>query len=88
MKLRTYLDLVFRKLLCERSPPCTQWVDGIVDCYLTILVVEKVIDVFPAFSQDLLAEEHGGGACLRQDNRSADKPGHVKDDTFLQCCNG
>lgn len=42
------------KLFCQGPPASRKRVDGIVYCYLAILIVEEVIDIFAAFSHDLL----------------------------------
>ena len=42
------------KLFCQGPPASRKRVDGIVYCYLTILIVEEVIDIFATFSHNLL----------------------------------
>jgi hypothetical protein len=49
---------VLGELLGQRSTTTGSWVNGIVDGYLAILMVEPAIYVLTALLQDLLAKDN------------------------------
>lgn len=44
------------EFLCKRTAPRRQGVDGIVNRNLALFMVQKVVNVFTAFPDNLLAE--------------------------------
>lgn len=57
----SYLNIVFRELLGQRSPASSSGVHSVVDGNLTILMVKPCIDVFATLLEDLLAQHDGRG---------------------------
>lgn len=53
-----YLDIMLRKFLRKGSPPCSKGVHSIIDCYLAVLVIQEMVDIFPALLQDLLSKQY------------------------------
>lgn len=51
-----YLNVMFGKLFCKRSPSMGKGIDSIVYCYLAIFVVQEVIYVISASLDDFLSQ--------------------------------
>ena len=61
----TYLDIMFSKLVRQRSPSGGQRIDSIIYCYLAILFIQELVYVLSAFFDDLLSQEYrGSGRCF------------------------
>jgi hypothetical protein len=55
------------KLLGEGKTAIRGGIDGVVDGYLAVLVVQPSIDVFPALLENLLAEHDRRRRCIREE---------------------
>ena len=56
MEVSTHLDVMFGKLLGQRSARISSGIHGIINGHLPVLVVQPGVDVLPALLQDLLSE--------------------------------
>jgi hypothetical protein len=57
-----YLDIVLREFLSQRASAAYRWVDGVVNCNLTVLMVQPRVDVLAALLEDLLPQNYRGGS--------------------------
>lgn len=53
-----YLDIMLCKFLGQSSSTGCEWVDGVIDCYLAILVIQEVVYVFSALLKNPLPERN------------------------------